>query len=251
MYRFLRTVGFFGLVAVGARAQITETPVTVQPGHFLLEMDAVSVAVDHEPGAKYTAFGTATTFLTTGLTSRLDLQLGARLFINQKYESGSFTERRTGVGDLYVRTKWRVYDSPDSYSAVALLPYVKIPTNSNGLGHKAVEGGLIVPVGAELIGGFNFAAMGQLDFQRNAQDTGYDSHWFASAEVTRNILNLIAIYGEATAGKATGGRPWEGTMGAGVTVHVSALAWWDFAIYRGISNGASDWNHVVRFNYGF
>ena len=96
MYRFLQVAVVFLLAGV-ARAQITETPVTVQPGHFLLEMDAISVTVDHEPGQKYTAFGVATTFLTTGLTSRLDLQVGAEFFINQKYESGSFTERRTGM----------------------------------------------------------------------------------------------------------------------------------------------------------
>ncbi len=250
MYRFLQTAGLL-LLGVAARAQITETPVTVQPGHFLLEMDAISVTVDHEPGAKYTAFGVANTFLTTGVTSRLDVQVGAEFFINQKYESGSFTERRTGVGDLYFRTKWRFYDSPDSYLAVALLPYVKIPTNSSGVGNKSVEGGLIVPIGAELIGGFQFAAMGQMDFQRNENNDGYDTHLFASAEVTRQILNFIHIYGEATVGKSTGGRPWEGTMGGGVTVHVSKVAWWDFAIYRGISKGASDWNQVIRYNYGF
>ena len=125
MYRFLQATALL-LLAAAARAQITETPVTVQPGHFLLEMDAISVTVDHEPGQKYTAFGVANTFLTTGLTHRLDLQLGAQFFINQKYESGSFTERRTGVGDLYIRTKYRFYESPTSYTAVALLPYVKI-----------------------------------------------------------------------------------------------------------------------------
>jgi hypothetical protein len=250
MYRFLQAATL-ALLAVAARAQVTETPDTVAPGHFLLEMDAISVTVDHEPGQKYTAFGAATTFLTTGLTADLDLQVGAEFFIRQKYEAGSFTERRTGIGDLYVRTKWCFYHSPDTYTAVALLPYVKIPTNTGGVGNNAVEGGLIVPVSAELVGGFQFAAMGQLDFQRNENNDGYDTHWFASAEVTRQILNLIAVYGEATVGKSTGGRPWEGTMGGGATVHLSKVAWWDFAIYRGISRGAADWNHVIRYNYAF
>ncbi|HRG55387.1 MAG TPA: hypothetical protein PLG56_05060, partial [Lacunisphaera sp.] len=57
-------------------AQITESPVTVQPGRFLLEVDALSLTIDREPGLKYTAFGAASTFLTTGVTSRLDVQVG-------------------------------------------------------------------------------------------------------------------------------------------------------------------------------
>ena len=55
-------------------------------------------------------------------------------------------DRQSGVGDMYVRTKWRFYESTDTYTSIALLPYVKFPTNTGGVGNDAVEGGLIVPV---------------------------------------------------------------------------------------------------------
>ncbi len=252
MLRWFRPLALgTALSATALQAQITERTITVKPGRFLLEMDAVSLTIDKEPGRNYTAFGAATTFLTTGLTANWDLQVGAEFFISQKYEAGSFTDRQTGFGDFYVRTKWRFYESTDSYTSVALLPYVKIPTNSGGVGNDAIEGGLIVPVSVELLGGFDLSAMAQLDLQRNDNDDGYDSHWFASAQVTRKVLNLIALYGEVTVGKSSGGQPWEGMMGAGATVRVSRFAWWDFAVYRGISSGADDWTHVARFNYGF
>lgn len=237
--------------AVAGRAQFTETPITVAPGRFLLEVDALSLSIDREPGLKYTAFGAATTFLSTGLTSRWDIQVGAEFFINQKFDAAGLTERQSGMGDLYFRTKWRFYESESTYTSIAVMPYVKIPTNTGGVGNDAVEGGLIIPLQSELVGGFHFTAMAELDFVRNDNDDGYDSNWFASASVSRQVLKLIGLYGEASVAKSTSGAPWEGTMGAGATLTVNEHAWWDYGIYRGISSGASDWTHVLRFNWGF
>jgi hypothetical protein len=250
MRRLLHAVALLALAA-GARGQITESPVTVQPGHFLLEIDALSLSIDREPGLKYTAFGAASTFLSTGLTARLDLQVGAEFYLSQKFDAAGLTERQSGVGDVYVRAKYRFYESEDTYTAVAILPYVKIPTNSGGVGNDEVEGGLIMPFHTQLTGGFDFAAMAQLDFLRNDNDDGYDTYWFASAYLSRHILKAVGVYAEATVAKTSGGAPWEGTIGAGATLTVSKFAWWDFAVYRGISDGASDWSHVLRFNYGF
>lgn len=250
MYKFLHAVLLLALAA-GTRGQVTETTVTVQPGHFLLEVDALSLTIDREPGLKYTAFGAASTFLTTGLTSRLDLQVGAEFYINQKFDAAGFTERQSGVGDIYIRAKYRFYESEDTYTAVAVLPYVKLPTNSGGVGNDAVEGGVIVPFQTQLIGGFDFAAMTGMEFLRNDADDGYDTCLFSSASLHRHFFQSVGIYGEAVAAKSSGGAPWEGTLGAGATLAVSKFAWWDFAVYRGISDGASDWTHVLRFNYGF
>ncbi len=248
----IRALGLgLGLGSAALQAQITEWTTTVQPGHFLLEVDALSLTIDREPGLKYTAFGAASTFLTTGLTKNLDLQVGAEFYISQKFDAAGLTERQSGVGDVYVRSKWRFYESADTYTSIAVIPYIKLPTNSGGVGNDAVEGGIIFPFQAELIGGFDFAAMAELDFLRNDADDGYDSYWFASASLGRQFFRAVGVYGEAAVAKSSGGAPWEGTIGAGATLTISKFAWWDFAVYRGISDGASDWTHVLRFNYGF
>jgi hypothetical protein len=246
-------VMLFSLIAVttSVEAQITEWPTTVAPGRFLLEMDAISLTVDKEAGGKYTAFGAASTFLSTGLAHNWDIQVGAELFITQKYEEGGFTDRNSGIGDVYVRTKWRFYDDPGSGIAVAILPYVKIPTNSGGVGNKSAEGGIIVPWTSKLWGGFDIAAMAELDFLRNDADDGYDTYWFASASLSRPLVRGVGLYGEIALGKSSGSSATEGVMGGGVTVAISDRTWWDFAVYKGISKGAADWNHVVRFNWGF
>jgi hypothetical protein len=239
------------LALASASAQITESPATVAPGHFLLEMDALSLTLNHDAGTNYNAFGVASTFLTTGLAANWDVQVGAELFIDQKFDVGGSTKRSSGIGDVYFRTKWRFYEDPATHTEVALLPYVKVPTNTGGVGNKSMEGGVIVPWKTELVGGISMTAMAELDFLRNAGDTGYDTFWYSSMALHRQVTKAVGLYGELTVGKSTGGTPWEGMLGGGVTFAVSENVWWDYAIYRGISRGASDWNHVLRFNWGF
>lgn len=254
MYCFLRSLSaglLLLLAAAGVRAQITEHPSTVAPGRFLVEMDALSLSLDKEGGGKYTALGAGSIFLSTGLTDNWDIQVGAELFISQKFESGGFSERNSGIGDLYVRTKYRFYENTETGSMAALLPYVKIPTNSGGVGNDAVEGGFIVPWSTSLAGGFHCDVMAELDFLRNDNDDGYDTYWYASASLSRSLTKAVGVYGEVALGKSSGASATEGMMGAGVTLALSENTWWDFAVYKGISRGAADWNHVIRFNFGF
>lgn len=236
---------------VALQAQITEFTTTVEPGHFLLEMDALSLTVDREPGQKYTAWGAATTFLSTGLTANWDMQVGAEFFISQKVEGTTLRERQSGVGDVYIRTKWRFYESEEYYTTAAIMPYVKLPTNSGGVGNDAVEGGFIIPFQTKVLGGVDFIAMAELDFTRNDNDDGYDTYWFTSAAMSRQIMKVIGVYGEATAGKSSGVGEWAGTLGAGVTLRVSKYSWWDYSMHRGISDGAPDTTYVLRYNLGF
>lgn len=238
-------------IATGVHAQITEHPSTVAPGRFLLEMDALSLTLDRGGGGKYTAFAAGSALLTTGLTQNWDVQVGAELFISQKVESGGFSERNSGIGDLYVRTKYRFYDNAETGTMAAVMPYVKIPTNSGGVGNDSVEGGIIVPWSTTLAGEFHCDVMAQLDFLRNDNDDGYDTYWYASAALSRPITGALGLYAEAALGKSSGASEAEGVMGAGVTLSVSDQAWWDFAVYKGVSSGAADWNHVVRFNFEF
>ena len=239
-----------GMAAAIMDAQITEVPETVAPGRFLLEMDALTLQLNHDAGHKYQAIGAATTYLSTGLTSTLDLQLGASLFLSEKVDTSGLSDSNSGIGDVHIRTKWRFYESKENYTTAAVMPYIKLPTNSGGVGNNAVEGGLIVPFGTQLAGGFIFNAMGQVDYLRNDADNGYDSRWRVAMAMTKRVTKAIGLYGELTAGKGTGGTPWEGLLGGGVLLAMSENFEWDFALYTGISSG-TDWSSAIRLNWRF
>lgn len=254
MYHFLRSKGGWWALLLSAGtlpAQITEVPETVKPGKFLVEMDALSFFFDHESGAKFTALAVASTFLSTGLTDTIDVQVGADLFLSQKVDAGGWRDRKSGIGDVYVRTKWKFLDNEAAGVSAALLPFVVLPTNTGGVGSNGLQGGVIVPWQKIMPGGGHFHAMAGWDFLRNDDDNGYDSRWYASAALERPLTRKLGVYGEVTAAKSSSGAPWEGTVGAGVTLQSGLFWWWDLAVYRGLSKGAADWNPVLRLNWGF
>jgi hypothetical protein len=59
-------------------------------------------------------------------------------------QSAASTSHISGVRDTFARLKINVLGDDHCAVAVALLPYVKLPTAQSGLGKRCVEGGLIV-----------------------------------------------------------------------------------------------------------
>lgn len=237
------------LLASAAFAQYTEVPATVDPGRFRFEVDALSLIVDREGPEKFTGVGAGSILLTTGLTPTWDVQLGVEVFISQRFESGDFTERRAGTGDVYLRTKWNFYSS-DHLSA-AILPFVKVPTNTKDVGNDAVEGGVILPWETYIFGVLTLNSMVELDLVRNEADDGYDTLFYASSAVSKELTRFLSVYAELDATKAAGGSPWQTTLGVGAYITVSDHLSWDLVVYRGLNREAPDWNPVVRVNYGF
>jgi len=235
--------------AVVATAQYTEVPATVQPGRFLLEADALSLVLDREGTERYTAVAAGAFFVSTGLTSRWDVQLGASLFVTQRYEQGGLTDRNSGIGDVYVRTKWNFV--ANEWVSAAILPYAKIPTASGGVGNDDVEGGVILPWEVYLPAAITVNSMVEVARMRNATDDGYGTFFRASSSDSRQVTRFLSLYAEFDAAKTAGGGPWQSTLGVGAFLTVSDAVSWDLALYRGLNRHAPDWNPVVRFNVGF
>lgn len=251
-FRLVRSAALFAVASatLTAFAQYTEIPATVPRGKFLLETDAVSLVVNHDGEERYTGLLAGNVLLTTGLTSNWDIQVGAQLFVSQRYESGSFTERHTGVGDIYVRTKYR-FLSNDFVSA-AILPYVKIPTNSGRVGNDSIEGGVALPWETYIFGGFlTINSMIDVSRVRNADDTGFETLAYASSSVSKELTKFLTLYAEVDASKSKTSYPWQSTLGVGAYITVSDHLAWDVAMYRGLNRNSPDWNPIVRVNYSF
>ena len=247
---FYRACATLLLAAGTAVAQYTEIPATVAPGTFLLETDAISLVIDRDGGDRYTGVLAGDILLSTGLTANWDIQVGAQLYVRQRYESGGFTDRRSGIGDVYVRTKWRFLSN--EFVSMAVLPYAKIPTNSGAVGNDSVEGGVALPWETYLFGGFlTINSMVDLSRVRNIDDTGYETLVLASASASKELTRFLTLYAEASASRSPSSNPWQTNIGFGAYLTVSDHLSWDIAVYRGVNRNAPDWNPVVRVNYGF
>src|ERR1035441_8067099 len=81
--------------------------------------------------------------------------------------------------------------------AVALLPYIKLPTAQSGLGNGKGEGGLILPISFGAPGGFTVIVMPEGDYLKNAADSGYHAALDFLINVSHPLDKRWIFYTEA------------------------------------------------------
>ena len=231
-------------------AQVTETPHTVAPGRVLLEVDGVRFTVGHAEadGGTVDALAVGSTLLTTGLTRSLDLQVGVDLFLRQSVSLNGRRDSDSGLGDVSFRTKWTFWRTDSGAAALAVIPYVRLPTSTAGLGSERVDGGLIFPWASEGPAGIVTGAMLHWDSASTAD--GRRHRWSGAAFVRRDLFRLLSAYAEVTLDAQSGG--WsarEGTLGAGALLRPWGGLEVDYQIQRGLNRRAPDWIHTLRFNW--
>ncbi len=240
---------------LAARGQVTELPETVAPGRVLVEMDGLKLSFDRADAAgnTYSAVGIASTIVSAGITSSTDVQIGIDLFHRETFDIGGRRDSRSGLGDLYFRAKWTFWRDEKHGAALAVIPYVKVPTVRDGFGHDSVEGGFIVPWAMRLPAGLTTGAMFQWDLVRNDADNGYDSKWFVSGYVSQPLVAGFSVYGEAAWEVASSGfsNSAAGSLGAGVLWQWSERLKLDYQVLRGLNSRASEWTHVFRATWGW
>lgn len=237
--------------SVSGLAQVTESPHTVAPGRILFEMDGIRLSFDRADAAgnTYSATAVASTIVSTGLTDTVDLQAGVDLFVRQKVEFRGLSDRDSGLGDLLFRVKWTFWKDDRRGMAMAVIPYVRIPSRTGGIAQAEKGWGLIVPAEFDLGGGAILGAMFQSDHVRDPNG-GYDATWTLSAYASRPITKRIGVYAEsALTLPSSGFSDWEGTFGVGATYQLFEHLWFDYQIDRGLNRRASEWTHTLRVNW--
>jgi len=142
------------------------SPYTVDAGHFQYETDI----------AVYTYSGDWTVLdptLKLGLTNTIDAELQLTPYESVATHSASGTSSISGFGDTIARLKINVLGDDRGTVAVALLPYIKLPTAQSGLGNGHVEGGLILPISLNAPGGFTVIVMPEADYLKDELSDAY------------------------------------------------------------------------------
>ena len=218
------------------RPDTTESAYTVDAGHLQIEMDIVSYTRDrHTPerdgGSESWAFATSNVKL--GLTNSLDFQLV--IPVHQRISGG-----RSGFGDLTFRLKKNIWGNDSGNTALAVMPYIKVPTGTDELGgNDEVEGGLIIPFAAALPADWGFGA--QIEIANFADDDGSGRHFefLASVTVSHAIVGELGGFIEfvSVAGPET---DWLASFNAGLTYGATPDLQLDAGINIGLTRATED-----------
>ena len=127
----------------------SDSPYTVDAGHFQYEADLANWTYDHYNAARVTSSNLmlGDPVLKAGLTQNTDLEIAlAPLNIGETKNRATGARSSTfGFGDIYTRVKFNLTGNDGGDFALALVPYVKAPTSSLGTGNHHWEGGGYVP----------------------------------------------------------------------------------------------------------
>ena len=154
------------------RPDVTESAYSVDAGHFQVETDVVRFGVRRfGPDASQEELALNHANLKLGLAANLDVQLVVESYTLQTERSDTNTER-AGFGDLTLRVKRTLWGNDGGRSALAVMPFVKLPTG-RATGNRAWEGGVVVPFALALPGDWSFGSQVQATLIRD-DDSGRD-----------------------------------------------------------------------------
>ena len=154
---------------------------TVDAGHWQLEVDGADWTQNKQGGTTTELGIYGATVVKYGVNSKLDLELGVVPYETLRVTGSG---QVSGFGDLTARAKLAVLGGDTS---VTLFPFVKIPAAHTGLGNKAVEGGLIVPVGFALPGGLGLTFNPEIDAFHDSVGHGTHAAYAISGVLGRNV----------------------------------------------------------------
>ncbi|MFG0331301.1 MAG: transporter [Phycisphaerales bacterium] len=174
------------------RPDVTESPYTVDAGRVQIESSIVSFTSDSE-GADVDEWVVGSTNLKLGLTSDMDIQFVFDPYINRDEEGAATVD---GFGDMQIRLKINLYGNDGGETALAILPFITLPTAADDLGHGHVEGGIAVPWAKELGDGWSLGLMGELDALYRPTDDDYTVEFLHTAALGRELTESLGAYAE-------------------------------------------------------
>ncbi len=240
------------------RPDKTESPFTVDAGHFQIEMDLINATHDRDTrdGAdtRTDSFSVATSNLKAGLLNNVDFQLILQPFTRERVSDhiAATTTSQSGFGDITTRLKINLWGNDDGDTAFAMMPFVKFPTHQHDLGNDSVEGGIIFPFAVSLPHDWSMGLMTEFDFNRDAIGSSHHLEFINSVTFSHDIYGPLAGYVEFfSLVSAEKNSDWIGTMDVGLTYGLTENLQLDAGINCGVTRSADDLNPFAGLSVRF
>ena len=128
-----------------------------------------------------------------GLTNWVDFELqysGYQNLVATNNATGAGVAKGAGFGDIFVKSKINVFGNDGGAAALAVIPYVKIPSGGFPISNGAVEGGLIAPLQIQLPRDFGLTLMTEIDALKDASDNGRHPNFVNLVNITHPVPGI-------------------------------------------------------------
>src|SRR5215203_4771771 len=163
------------------RPGLTTGTCTAAAGTFQLETSFVEWS--HSNDEEELAIGSSR--LRYGIDGRTDVHVAIVPYI-RGHESGPDSSTVHGPGDLAIAIKHGLTPG-NALVAVALMPFVKLPTAPRRIGNGKWEGGVLLPIETSLGGPWSLTFTPEIDWSADGDGDGYHGRGALAATVGVDI----------------------------------------------------------------
>lgn len=169
----------------------------VETGHFQYETDLVNGSRFDLNGSRTDTYLLTNPTLKYGLAKDIDIEVNWTpwVIVHSRDNTGAKTTLR-GVGDTYLRVKWNFLNTEDGKLSATLLPYVKAPTAKQGIGNRATEGGVLVPINYKLTDEITLTTVPEFDALKDSDGSGRHLNTSQLINIGYSLPNNVTLYGE-------------------------------------------------------
>jgi len=223
------------------RPDATESPITVDAGHFAMEVSLFDWRRDGGDDT-YTLMATNLKF---GLTNNTGLQL---VFDSYAWEDRESSNGAEGFGDIQLRLKYNLWGNDGGDTALALFPFVKIPTGT-ALSNDEWEGGLIIPFSTQLTERVGLGLMAEFDVVYDDVSRDHEFEFLHSAVLGIDLTERLGTFIEYIG--ITGNTPYQAYCAGGFTFTVNDDLVLDCGAQVGLNGAAEDLGVFAGFTKRF
>lgn len=239
------------------RPDQTESPYTVDAGHWQIETDLVNYTYDRDTSGggdvRTKDLSLAAINLKLGLLNNVDLQLMIDPYVRSEVNDrvAATKDKVSGFGDITTRVKVNFWGNDGGPTAFAVMPFVKWPLSESGVRNGETEGGVIFILGYELPRGWGSAVMTEVDFVSDGTG-GRATEWINSITFAHGLTDRLGVYFElfTVTGDAPGVK-WQGQFDVGFTYAMRDDIQLDFGCNFGVTKSAPDYQPFVGFSRRF
>lgn len=169
----------------------------VETGHFQYEADILNGSRLDLNGSRTDTYLLTNPTLKYGLAKDVDIEVNWTpwVVVHSRDNTGAKTTLH-GTGDTFLRVKWNFLNSADGKLSATLLPYVKAPTAKQGIGNRATEGGVLLPVNYKLTDEITLTTVPEFDALKDSDGSGRHLSTSQLINIGYTFSNNVTLYGE-------------------------------------------------------
>lgn len=167
---------------------------TLDVGRVQVEMDLASTTLTRSSDGVATATSVAPMTIRVGGLRDLDMQLHWSPYNVERDGAGNVVAE--GAEHLEARMKLNVWGNDGGDSALAIMPYLRIPTPTKAMGNQAMELGMTVPYDQALPHDWSLSLSGDVALLKEEEGVGYRPALNATATLGRPIKGDLSGYVE-------------------------------------------------------